>query len=71
MHFVVDKDTETGEHAGARGTFQIACLSIEGSMPTASATTYSRANGDFLVLGDPVRQFHFPVQLRKIPCSTA
>jgi hypothetical protein len=29
MHFVVDKDTETGEYAGARGTFQIACLSIE------------------------------------------
>jgi hypothetical protein len=29
MHFVVDKDTETGEHAGAPGTFQIACLSIE------------------------------------------
>ena len=29
MHFVVDKDTETRERAGASGTFQIACLSIE------------------------------------------
>jgi hypothetical protein len=29
MHFVVDKDIETRERAGASGTFQIACLSIE------------------------------------------
>ncbi len=29
MHFVVDKDIETGERAGASRRFQIACLSIE------------------------------------------
>ncbi len=29
MHFVVDKDIETRERAGAGGGFQIACLSIE------------------------------------------
>jgi len=29
MHFVVDKDTESGERCGAGGVFQIACLSIE------------------------------------------
>ena len=29
MHFVVDKDTESGERYGAGGAFQIACLSIE------------------------------------------
>ncbi len=29
MHFVVDKDIEIGERAGAGGRFQSACLSIE------------------------------------------
>jgi hypothetical protein len=56
MHFVVDKDTESGERYVAGGAFQIACLSIEDP---------DRNSVDITKLVDQRRHFHSNEDLKE------
>jgi hypothetical protein len=57
MHFVVDKDTEIGQRAGARGAFQIACLSIEDPDRNSVDITKLVDRGKHFVSNDELKEY--------------